>query len=284
MSQFLVQVGSSEGDGSRPSPRSPRRPRPTRRSLALPQGCLQPRAISTGSLEPVRSGTSASESVINVETVLPNEDQRSEAASGPSCRLTCVKQQSRSVPTARAQRRHDLSRQQTARRLEAQVAIGADSTAVRCAGVLPAMSNHTWVGATSVNSAFPAERESARASNALPHRTTSDSRRRRVSETPARPGEAADGDSAAAVFQSVHMHRQVVAFSTLAIEQTPAAPGFVHKQQPVGAAADDRFARRDVAGRTIELATLRSSRSGRRSRRLACAFAQRQKPTARSWI
>jgi len=76
--------------------------------------------------------------------------------SARSCRLTCVKQQSRSVPTARAQRRHDLSRQQTARRLEAQVAIGADSTAVRCAGVLPAMSNHTWVGATSVNFAFPA--------------------------------------------------------------------------------------------------------------------------------
>ena len=73
----------SEGDGSRPSPRSPRRPRPTRRSLALPQGCLQPRAISAGSLEPVRAGTSASESVINIETVLPNEDQRSDRAISP---------------------------------------------------------------------------------------------------------------------------------------------------------------------------------------------------------
>ena len=100
-----------------------------------------------------------------------------------SCRVTCVKQQSRSVPTACARRRHDLSRQQTARRLEAQVAIGADSTAVRCAGLLLAMSNHTWVGTTSVNLTFPAERESARTSNALPHRTTSGTRRRRVSET-----------------------------------------------------------------------------------------------------
>ena len=172
--------------------------------------------------------------------------------SARSCRLTCVKQQSWSVPTACAQRRHDLSRQQTARRLEAQVAIGADSTAVRCAGVLLAMSKHTWVGATSVNLAFPAERESARTSNALAHRTTSGRRRRRVSETPARPGEAADGDSAGAVFQSVHMHRQVVAFSTLAIEQTPAALGFAQNER--------RFDAGGVAAPSAEAATISRSK------------------------
>jgi len=87
----------------------------------------------------------------------------------------------------------------------------------------------------------PAPAQASPSSTSRPsYRTTSGSRRRRVSETPARPGEAADGDSAGAVFQSMHMHRQVVAFSTPAIEQTPAAPGFAQTSRGVstgGAAA-----------------------------------------------
>jgi phage replication-related protein YjqB (UPF0714/DUF867 family) len=55
------------------------------------------------------------------------------------------------------------------------------------------------------------------------------------------------------------MHRQVVAFSTLAIEQTPAAPGFAHKQQPSAPPLTIALLGGDVAGRTIELATLQSS-------------------------
>ena len=173
----------SEGDGSRPSPRSPRRPRPTvARSpchrAAYSPGPYQPSVSSPLAPAPAQaSPSSTSRLSYRTRTSDPIEP------SALSCRVTCVKQQSRSVPTACARRRHDLSRQQTARRLEAQVAIGADSTAVRCAGLLLAMSNHTWVGTTSINLAFPAERESARTSNALPHRTTSATRRRRVSKT-----------------------------------------------------------------------------------------------------
>ena len=54
-----------------------------------------------------------------------------------------------------------------------------------------------------------------------------------VAETTAPPGEVvvADGDSAGAVFQSVHMHRHVVACSIARVEQTSAAPGFAQMEQ-----------------------------------------------------
>lgn len=46
-----------------------------------------PRPVTIGSLEPFRSATSARSSVINIETVLPNEDQRSDKAISPQLPL-----------------------------------------------------------------------------------------------------------------------------------------------------------------------------------------------------
>jgi hypothetical protein len=44
------------------------------------------------------------------------------------------------------------------------------------------------------------------------------------------------------------MHRQVVAFSTLAIEQTPAAPGFAQRRNLAPAAASYAPANEQAAG------------------------------------
>ena len=82
------------------------------------------RPVTIGSLEPFRSATSASSSVIN------NEDQRSDKAISPQPPLDLREGAGAARPDRPGvQHRHDLSRQQTARRRNTRVAIRADSFA-----------------------------------------------------------------------------------------------------------------------------------------------------------